>query len=214
MIQYEKSIFSQNGEDGVIEHIFDKLGTTNKIAVEFGVSATGGGLQNNTRNLANKGWQLFWFDILDMKENIPNCKFKKIKLSVDNVENEFEQAGIPIDFDLLCIDIDGNDYHLREKLKKYNPRVCVLEYNGTKLSDEEYIMPYNENYSWRGVKDHSFGSSLMSLTKLLDKLGYDLIHVENNGINAFYARKDINHFPKRNVSEVWKPVVWLKKVPR
>jgi hypothetical protein len=211
---YEKSVYSQNGEDGIIEHIFNVIGTTNKIAVEFGVSATGNGSQNNTRNLADKGWQLFWFDLLDIEETLPNCFFKKIKLTSQNIVEEFEKAGIPKEFDLLSIDVDGNDYHLRKEVNYYAPRVCVMEYNGTKLKDEEYVMPYYENYKWGGKNDHRFGASLLSITKLLDNLGYDLIYVENNGVNAFFVRKDVNKFEKTTVNDSWKPVRWMKKITK
>lgn len=210
MIKYEKSVYSQNGEDGIIEHIFSKIGTTNKIAVEFGVSQGPKNTQNNTRLLADQGWKLFWFDILPLKEPVPNCEFKQVKLTLNNIENEFKNIKIPIEFDLLSIDIDGNDYHIREKLNKYQPRVCIMEYNGSKPSDEEYIMPYNEDYVWKGWRDERFGVSLLSMTKLLDRLGYDLVYVEKNGVNAFYVRKDINIFEKNSVDNLWKPVVWLK----
>ena len=86
-----------------------------------------------------------------------------------------------------------------------------MEYNGTKLSNEEYIMPYNEDYRWKGWRDDRFGASLLSITKLLDKLGYDLVYVEQNGVNAFYVRKDINVFDKQSVNTSWRPVAWLKK---
>jgi len=211
MIKYEKSIYSQNGEDGIIEHIFSKIGTTNKVAVEFGVSQGPSTTENNTRYLADLGWKLFWFDMLKMKKPVKNCQFKQIKLTLENIEEEFRQTNIPTEFDLLCIDIDGNDYHIREKLNKYKPRVCVMEYNGTKLSNEEYIMPYNEDYRWKGWRDDRFGASLLSITKLLDRLGYDLVYVEQNGVNAFYVRKDINVFDKQSVNTSWRPVAWLKK---
>lgn len=208
---FEKSIYSQQGEDGIIEHIFNAIGTTNKIAVEFGVSAGGGGSQNNTRNLLNNGWKLFWFDLLDMNDTLPNCVFNKVKLTISNIEEEFQKANIPKEFDLLSIDIDGNDYHLRKQLKNYNPRVCVLEYNGTKSDNQEYIMPYDENYFWKGKKDHTFGASLLSMTKLSDELGYDLVYVESKGINAFFVRKDINKFKILSAIDAWRPVKWFKR---
>ena len=208
---FEKSVYSQHGEDGIIEHIFNTIGTTNKIAVEFGVSATGGGSQNNTRNLSDKGWKLFWFDLLDMNETLPNCVFNKVKLSVSNIEEEFQKANIPKEFDLLSVDIDGNDFHLRKQLKDYSPRVCIMEYNGTKLKDENYIMPYTENYSWGGKRDHTFGASLLSITELLNELGYDLVYVETNGVNAFFVRKDINKFKILSAIDAWRPVKWFKR---
>jgi hypothetical protein len=35
---YEKTVFSQNGEDGIIQEILRRIGTETKFFVEFGVS--------------------------------------------------------------------------------------------------------------------------------------------------------------------------------
>ena len=35
---YEKKVFSQFGEDGITEYIFDKIGTDSKYYVEIGIS--------------------------------------------------------------------------------------------------------------------------------------------------------------------------------
>lgn len=57
---HEKKIYSQNGEDGIIEFIFSKIGTTNKFSVEFGV---GNGFQSNTAYLLEKkGWKGLMMD--------------------------------------------------------------------------------------------------------------------------------------------------------
>lgn len=48
---HEKKIYSQNGEDGIIEYIFSNIGTTNKFCVEFGV---GNGFECNTVYLQEK----------------------------------------------------------------------------------------------------------------------------------------------------------------
>ena len=37
IISYEKKISSQRGQDGIIEAIFNTIGTTNKFFVEFGI---------------------------------------------------------------------------------------------------------------------------------------------------------------------------------
>jgi len=51
---HEEKIYSQNGEDGILEFIFSKIGTTNKFSVEFGV---GNGFECNTVYLLEKkGW--------------------------------------------------------------------------------------------------------------------------------------------------------------
>jgi len=58
---HEKKIYSQNGEDGILEFIFSKIGTTNKFSVEFGV---GDGFECNTVYLLEKkGWNGLMMDI-------------------------------------------------------------------------------------------------------------------------------------------------------
>ena len=36
MLEYEKSIYSQQGEDGIIARIFELIGTDTKVAVDIG----------------------------------------------------------------------------------------------------------------------------------------------------------------------------------
>jgi hypothetical protein len=212
MKEYEKRISSQQGEDGIIEHIFSKIGTTNKVAVEFGVAAnshggTSGG-ESNTLNLAVQGWQTFWFDGSPINNLPAGCTFKQAMLTPDNICNIFEEVAVPKDLDLLSIDVDGNDYHLREKLSGYNPRVVIMEYNGSYDGATEYIMPRNDNYRWQG--DRLFGASLLSMTQQADRLGYDLVYCDQNGVNAFYVRKDINPFPVKTSQEAWIKLIWTR----
>lgn len=206
--QYEKKVYSQNGEDGIIQHIFDSIGTTNKIAIEIGVSAGASGSENNTMNLAIQGWKTYWFDCLD-NDSVPNnCTFTKQILTADNVVDIFQSLDIPKDIDLLSIDIDGNDYHLREALNEYKPRVCIMEYNGCFDGKQDYIMPRNDNYFWPGETDRAFGASLKSYTEQANRLGYDLVYCNSNGVNAFFIRKDVNVFPIKTSEEAWVKLCW------
>lgn len=199
----ENKIYSQNGEDGVIDYIFSKIGTTNKIAVEFGI---GDGQETNTRNLADQGWTTFWFDSLHADQIPPNCRFTNQLLTVDNIVPAFDKQHIPKEFDLLSIDVDGNDYHLRQALHNYRPRVCVIEYNGSHAPDVEYIMPRRDDHRWK-LWDLDFGASLLSLTKQANNLGYDLVYCDQRGVNAFFIRQDINVFvpqaPKQAYVKLW-----------
>lgn len=207
MKEFESQIYSQNGEDGIINHIFEKIGTTNKIAVEFGVSVGAVSGQTNTRLLAEKGWATFWFDCQPSLVVPANCTFTQARLTSNNICSIFESVGIPKDIDLLSVDVDGNDYHLREALKEYSPRVCVMEYNGAYDGTTKYIMPEDDSYVWKN-KEIIFGASLSSLTDQANRLGYDLVHCEKRGVNAFFVRKDINPFPARTSEQAWVPLFW------
>jgi hypothetical protein len=208
MKNFEKKIFSQNGEDGIIEHIFNTIGVTNKIAVEFGVSAGGSGLQTNTRLLAEKGWATIWFDGEESSNLPPNCKFSVKFLTPDNIVETFKENGVPLEFDLLSIDVDGNDYHLREALCDFKPRVCIMEYNGYFTGTSEYIMPLNNEYRWKGQRN--FGASLKSYQQQADRLGYDLVYCDSRGINAFFVRKDVNKFTPKSSENAFVKIYKVK----
>lgn len=205
---YEKKVYSQNGEDGIIEHIFNSIGTTSKIAVEIGVSSGSNGSENNTMLLTTQGWKTYWFDCLDNNSVPSNCTFTKHMLTASNVVSIFENLNIPKDIDLLSIDIDGNDYHIREALKEYKPRVCIMEYNGCFDGAVEYVMPRDDNYFWAGTSDRTFGASLKSYTLQAEALGYDLVYCDSLGVNAFFVRKDVNVFKPLTSEEAWVKLWW------
>lgn len=209
MRDYERKVHSQNGEDGIIDYIFNAVSTTNKVAVEFGVSAGGGGTETNTRNLAEQGWKTFWFDVEDCANLPVNCVFSKQFLTAENISQIFHNQNIPQEFDLLSIDVDSNDYHLRQALSDFSPRVYVIEYNGCYPAHLEYIMPYDTNYVWR-LWETNFGASLKSLTLQANALGYDLVYCESRGVNAFYIRKDLNPFPALTAEQAWVKLWWAK----
>ena len=143
-------------------------------------------------NLCNQGWKTYWFDMENPALIPKNCKFTKKELTEDNVLQTFKELNVPIEIDLLSIDIDGNDYYIRNALSSYNPMVYIIEYNGRFASDDDYIMPRNDAYRWNGQRD--FGASLLSLTKQANRLGYELVYCDSKGVNAFFVRKDINVF--------------------
>jgi glycine cleavage system H lipoate-binding protein len=47
---------------------------------------------------------------------------------------------------------------------------------------------YEPTRTWDGT--NYFGASLLALTNLSQKKGYSLVHVESNGVNAFFVRDD------------------------
>jgi len=197
--RYERQAYSQNGEDGIIEEIFKRVGTTNKFFVEFGV---GNGLENNTAYLLTKDWQGCWIEgSVDYVNNIKNTfnfliAEKKLTIAntiitAENIESIFQELKVPVEFDLLSIDIDGNDYWVWEAIKQYRPRVVVAEYNAFFGSEQKWVMKYNPNHRWQN--DSYFGASLKSLELLGARKGYKLVGCNFVGVNAFFVREDLLH---------------------
>lgn len=204
MLEYESKTYSQQGEDGILRHIFRQIGTTNKVAVEIGVSAGG---DTNTRLLAENGWHAYWFDC-DPPFFVPErCTFVEKFLTKDNAADALREAGVPDQFDLLSIDIDSNDYYIRDALKTFSPRVCVIEYNGYIGHDEQFVMPYDEQYRWH-PSHRAYGASLRSLFEQGQTLGYDLVYCDSQGVNAFFVRKDVNVFRPLAPKDAWVKIIW------
>lgn len=190
-------VYSQNDEDGIIQEIFRRIGTTNKVFIEFGLQD---GLESNTHFLLFKDWTGLWIECSDRYYReickkfvnvIKNGQLKVLKafITKDNINQLFAENGFCGEIDLLSIDIDGNDYYVFENIEVVNPRVVIMEYNGKFPPDYEWAQTYNAEHIWDGSDRH--GASLKALEVLANKKGYALVGTNINGCNAFFVRKDL-----------------------
>lgn len=208
---FEQTIYSQNGEDGILKMIFSKIGTTNKYCVEFG--AGNGWWFSNVYYFITKGW-----DSLQMDKgwvHSPLLKIKKrrnIKADVknefvtpENIEILFKKYNVPNEFDLLSIDIDSYDYWVWKAIKNYSPRVIVIEYNVKIPITESKTMKYDSEHC--NKSSDYFGASLLALYNLGKEKGYTLLGCESKGANAFFLRNDVikDCFEIKTVEEIYKP---------
>jgi hypothetical protein len=187
---FENNIRSQNGEDGVIEAIFAKIGTTNRFFVEFGVED---GSQCNTAHLIASGW-----DGLQMDGAEGNPEFIKQEfIAAENINDLFRKYAVPRTFDLLSIDIDGNDYWVWKAIDGFTPRVVVIEYNGSIPPRHSIVIPYDSTFRYDNTLPLEpggyafFGASLAALEKLGREKGYALVYCERRGVNAFFVQRDL-----------------------
>lgn len=195
--RYEFRTFSQHGEDGIIEEIFNRIGTTNRQFVEFGA---GNGLENNSALLLVKGWRGLWIEGGKKNSETIQSKFGPLLqearlrflcefINAENIEELFRKGNVPEEFDFLSIDLDGNDYWIWKAITKYHPRVVCMEYNGIFPPSTRWIMKYNPSHAWTGSV--YYNSSLKSLELLGAKKGYQLVGCDFTGINAFFVRQDL-----------------------
>jgi hypothetical protein len=197
--QFEQKIYSQNGEDGILQEIFTRIGTHQRHCVEFGV---GDGTERLTRLLYEQGWTGLLMDPADHNPSFIQREF----VTADNINALFQKYDVPSDFDLLCIDIDGNDYWVWKALDtRYSPRVVVIEYNAKIPPHESKTIAYEPTFRWDG-SDY-FGASLLALTKLATLKGYVLVACDRAGVNAFFVRKDClnDHFVIKPLEQIYQP---------
>jgi hypothetical protein len=98
-----------------------------------------------------------------------------------------ERYKTPKEFDLLSIDIDGNDYWVLQKiLTEYRPRLIISEYN-SEHTDSKTIK-YDPNFEFR-MTDY-YGYTFKAGQKLAEKTGYKVIF-QNSSLNMYYLRKDL-----------------------
>lgn len=199
----EYRIHSQNGEDGIIQTIFRKIKTTNKYAVEFGIHAKEG----NTILLSKNGWNCLWMD-----GNGDGLKIKKEFITAENINQLFEKYQVPMEFDLLSIDIDSNDYWIWKAITNYSPRLVIIEYNPSISVEQSKVVEYDPSLCWDG--SNYYGASLQALVKLGLSKGYTLICCDSTGTNAFFIRDDLmeGNFIPKTTQDLYKPPQYGEKV--
>lgn len=197
LIGFGNKIYSQSDEDGIIREIFNRIGVTNKVFIEFGI---GNGLENNTLALLFEYWQGLWIDastrsiqkIRKHFHSIIDSGYLKVIdsfITKDNINTLISKHLEWREIDLLSIDIDGNDYHILSAIACISPRVIVIEYNAKFTPPVFYCMDYDEAHSWS--KDDCFGASLKFLEVQLRESGYSLVGCNLSGTNAFFVRTDL-----------------------
>lgn len=163
--------YAQFGEEAIFDYIYDNIGTTNRYLVDFGASSLNIGL-SNSKYLLEKGWNGL---LMDGKTD-GNPFIKQEFITAENICELFKKYEVPNEFDLLSIDIDGNDIWVLENilLGGYKPRVIINEFNGCIPVGVNKAIKYNSIHSW-GENDY-YGGSFEAFKVLFNKFNYTLVH--------------------------------------
>jgi len=210
---HEFKVFSQFGDDGIIQYLISKIAISNKTFIEFGVEDF---FESNTRFLMMKdNWEGFVLD--GGKENIErlvksNFYWKFQLKAVDafitkeNINELLEMSGFDHDLGILHIDLDGNDYWIWNAIEKFSPRILILEYNSVFGNKNSWTVPYKADFQ-RFNAHYSglyWGASLPALYDLSISKGYELVGCNSAGNNAYFVRKDVNALPKLEMPDGFK----------
>lgn len=205
----EFKVFSQFGDDGIIQWLIRNVEVPNTTFIEFGVEDY---RESNTRFLLmNNNWAGMVID--GSPQNIAAITrwsgFWKYGLTAkaafidrDNINDILSAGGMNPKIGLLSIDIDGNDYWVWEAINVIDPVIVVIEYNSVFGDERAITIPYNPGF--RRASAHSSclysGASLAALAALASRKGYALIGSNGAGNNAYFIRRSHLNACVREVS--------------
>ena len=197
---YEFQVYSQWGEDGLLQKLVHEVEIKHTVFVEFGVERY---TESNTRYLLmNDNWSGLVIDgsneNIEYIKNDPiywkhNLKTECAFIDVKNINSIIKNNGITGDIGLLSIDIDGNDYWIWEAIDVISPRIVICEYNSLWGDREAVTIPYSSTFS--RTKSHFsnlyYGASITAFNNLAKKKGYSLVGSNMAGNNIFFVRNDV-----------------------
>lgn len=200
MQESEFRVFSQWGEDGIIQHLLRHVPIEKKIFVEFGVENY---TESNTRFLAiNNYWSGLVID--GSLENINyikkdtiywscNLKAEHAFITKENIDELIAGNGINGDIGILSIDIDGNDYWVWEAIDCITPRIVICEYNSLFGGKAKVTIPYKADLTRERAHFSKiyYGASISALSELSKRKGYSLVASNMAGNNLFVVRNDL-----------------------
>jgi hypothetical protein len=196
----EFRVFSQWGEDGIIQFLLRHVKVPRTIFVEFGVQNY---TESNTRFLLLKNnWSGLVIDgsaehINYIKQDPiywqHNLKAVHCFITKDNINQIIKENGIKGEIGILSVDIDGNDYWVWQAIDIIQPAIVISEYNFRFGNKKAITVPYDENFV-RSNAHYSmiyYGASLKALYLLAQQKGYVFVGCNSAGNNAFFVRKDL-----------------------
>lgn len=194
----EFRVFSQWGEDGIIQYLLGRLPGINKSFIEFGVEDY---FQANTRFLVkNNYWRGLVID--GSRRNIELINRSELRwahgikarcefITRDNINGIIRDEGFGGEIGVLSIDIDGNDYWVWEQISCVEPIIVVCEYNALFGPTADVSTIYRSDFI-RSTEHYSqllYGASISALTRLADEKGYHLVGSNSAGNNLFFVHQ-------------------------
>ena len=196
--QVEYKVFSQNGEDGIIDFLLNQLNIQNPKFLEIGV---GNYKESNTRYIfmksPNKGM------IIDNVKNLKQEVSKHVKLwkgdltiieetvTTDNINNILKINNFQNNLDLFSLDIDGIDYWVMKELPNNLSKIVITEFNATFGANLEVTVPNINNFN--RTKYHysnlCYGMSLRAIINLMNRKNYIFVGANKACNNAFFINK-------------------------
>jgi hypothetical protein len=152
----------ENPKEYILNTIGDGL-----FACELGVSE--GFTILTEKYFVDKGYKIL---AIDGDANMTEVKHHRIIQA--NILPLLKTYRCPKNYDLLKIDLSGNDFYiLNDILKNFTPRLIMAAFNPSIDSGKSVSIAYNENFVW--ANDNYYGFSFDAGKKLASKNGYTIV---------------------------------------
>jgi hypothetical protein len=214
---HEFQVWSQWGEDGILDFLLRHVPVARRVFVEFGVETY---IEANTRFLlTQRGWSGLVLD--GSEENIRairrdpiywrhNLKAVHAFVTRESIMPLLREHGIAGEIGLLSIDIDGNDYWVWEAIgSEVNPALVVIEYNARFGPERAVTVPYDSAFARARAHPSCiyYGASLAALVALGRRKGYACVGSNTAANNAFFVRRDLlpPAWRELTAAEAWRP---------
>jgi hypothetical protein len=196
----EFRVFSQWGEDGIIEWLCQKLPNIPRSFVEFGVENF---TEANARFLLeHRSWRGLVMDgnatyMSSLRQQALYWRHDLTAtaafITADNINQIITENGFVGELGILSIDIDGNDYWVLEAVDCVDPAIIICEINGVFGDLKSFTIPYRPDFQRMDAhySGQYFGCSLGAAKLLCERKGYTFIGTNTNGVNSFFVRNDI-----------------------
>lgn len=203
LYEADLKIFSEYGEDGIIDFILNRLKIYKPSFVEIGTQDYS---ESNTRFIyqkTNSNGLIIDCDkslIAKVQKTLfnyfwrGNIQIKSVFINKENILDNlsYVMKNNKITVDVFSLDIDGNDYWIMEEIMPFmNSNLIILEYNSFFGSKMSISTPYIKNFN--RTKYHfsnlCFGASLKAFYQLLEKYDYVFLGSNINNNNGFWIKR-------------------------
>lgn len=196
----EFQVFSQFGEDGIIDWLIHHLAIEENTFVEFGVDNY---REANTRFLTmNRNWRGLVMD--GSSDNITSLQGEAFYwrhdviarpefITCENINEILERLRFTGRIGLISVDIDGNDYWVLNSIEKLEAAILIVEVNPVWGDVHAVTTPYSPSFDRFDLHESglAFGMSIEAAKQLGKEKGYEFVGTTGTGINAFFVRSDL-----------------------
>lgn len=194
--EVEMKIYSQSGEDGIIDFLLDRINKKRNIKfVEIGV---GDYEEANTRFIVEtKPSTGLLIDYCEELKYIKKRNFywqnqlyiENTKISPENINSILIKHDFLNDFDLLSLDIDGLDYWVLKEINLSKASIVICEFNPLFGSSKSVSIPNINNFSRDDYSKCYFGASLKAFISLMKEKNFLFLGTNSFCNNAFFVNQ-------------------------